>query len=161
MNSQPKLAPSALLRRGFTLVEIMIVVAIIGILSLLAWPALLRAQQSSQNSRYASDVRTFAQAFETYALKNGTWPPNAGTGVIPAGMSGELRDAAWTTPKNSVGGRWNWDRNNMGFAAAISCTNVTASDEQMTKLDAMIDDGDLSTGNFQKAGGRFVYILEQ
>src|SRR5471032_3331542 len=97
-------------RRGaFTLVEIMIVVVIIGLLAALAIPAFQRVQASSQNSRFVSDLRTFAQGLETYAMKNGTWPPNAGTGVVPAGMSGEIKDSAWTVAKNSVGGRWNWD----------------------------------------------------
>src|SRR5947209_3246792 len=95
-------------RRAFTLVEIMIVVVIIGLLAAMALPAMARVRESSQNSRFASDVRTFAQAFETYCTENGHWPPNAGTGVVPAGMSGMLRDAQWSAV-NSVGGRWNWD----------------------------------------------------
>jgi prepilin-type N-terminal cleavage/methylation domain-containing protein len=146
-------------RRAFTLVEIMIVVTIIGVLAMLALPAAKRTRQAAQNSRYASDVRTFAQAFETYATTNGTWPPNAGTGIIPAGMSGYLKDNAWTQV-NSVGGQWNWDFNNFGLTAAISTTGVTATDAQMTEIDAKIDDGNLSTGLFQKIGTRFCFILE-
>jgi prepilin-type N-terminal cleavage/methylation domain-containing protein len=146
---------------AFTLVEIMIVVVIIGLLAALAIPAFEKVRQAAQNSRFASDLRTFTQGFETFAMKNGTWPPNAGTGVVPAGMSGEIKDSAWTTVKNSVGGRWNWDRNFLGIAAAISCVNATVSDAQMAAIDAKIDDGDLSTGHFQKISGRFVYILEQ
>jgi len=38
--------------------------------------------------------------------------------------------------------------------------NATASDAQMLLVDAKIDDGDLSSGNFQKINGRFCYILE-
>ena len=37
----------------------------------------------------------------------GNWPPNAGTGVVPIGMSGYMKDNAWTQV-NSIGGRWNW-----------------------------------------------------
>ena len=156
----PSLRPPRLRRGAFTLVEIMIVVVIIGLLAAIAIPAFKRVQEGSQNSRFVSDLRTFAQGFETYATKNGGWPPNAGTGVVPIGMSGEIKDAAWTTAKNSVGGRWNWDLNNSGIAASISCVNVTASDAQMTAIDARIDDGDLTTGDFQKVGTRFMYILE-
>jgi prepilin-type N-terminal cleavage/methylation domain-containing protein len=145
---------------AFTLVEIMIAVVIIGLLAALAIPAFQKVQQSAQNSRFVSDLRTFAQAFETYAMKNGTWPANAGTGVVPAGMSGELRDSAWTVAKTSVGGRWNWDRNLNGVAAGISCVSPTVSDSQMAAIDAKLDDGDLTTGNFQKFGTRFTYILE-
>jgi prepilin-type N-terminal cleavage/methylation domain-containing protein len=159
MNS-PRSHPPPRPARAFTLVEIMIVVVIIGLLAAMAIPAFARVQQSSRNARFISDLRTFAQAFETYAMKNGQWPPNAGSGVVPAGMSGEFKDAAWTTTKNSIGGRWNWDRNNFGGIAVISVANATASDAQMQRVDAQIDDGDLGTGQFQKNGGRFVFILE-
>lgn len=148
-------------RAGFTLVEIMIVVVIIGLLAALAIPAFQRVRTSAQNSRFVSDVRVFSQAFETYSMKNGTWPANGGTGVVPAGMSGELKDSAWTTMKNSVGGRWNWDMNSSGITAGISTTGVTVTDAQMAAIDAKIDDGDLTTGRFQKIGTRFTLILEQ
>jgi prepilin-type N-terminal cleavage/methylation domain-containing protein len=147
-------------RAGFTLVEIMIVVVIIGLLAAMAIPAFRRVRESAQNSRFVSDLRTFSQAFETYSMKNGTWPANAGTGVVPAGMSGEFSDAAWTTQKNSVGGRWNWDYNSSGITAGISTTGATATDAQMATIDAKIDDGDLTTGRFQKIGTRFTLILE-
>ena len=102
---------------------------------------------------------TFAQAFETYAAKNGAWPANASSGVVPTGMSGELKDSVWVA-KNTLGGRWNWDRNNYGGIAVISVANLTVSDEQLTAIDAKIDDGDLNTGRLQKISGRFCYILE-
>lgn len=152
---------SAGLRRGFTLVEIMVVVVIIGLLAALAIPAFSRIRQQSNNARFISDLRTFAQAFESFAAQNGTWPPNAGNGVVPTGMSSaDFNVSAWSTARNSVGGRWNWDRNNMGVSAAISTTGVTATDAQMAVIDAQIDDGVLTTGAFRKISTRFVYILE-
>jgi type IV pilus assembly protein PilA len=144
---------------GFTLVEIMIVVVIIGLLAALAIPAFGRVRQKAQNSRFVSDLRTFSQAFETYASANGAWPGNAGSGSVPPGMSGDFNEANWKG-RNSVGGRWNWDRNINSISAGVSTTNVTVSDEQMAAIDAVIDDGNLATGLFVKVNERFTYILE-
>jgi prepilin-type N-terminal cleavage/methylation domain-containing protein len=160
MNSFHPCYQSGRVRRAFTLVEIMVVVVIIGLLAMLALPAAMRVRESAQNSRYASDVRTFAQAFETYSLTNGGWPPNAGGGAIPTGMADLLRTGTWGAV-NSVGGRWNWDYNNAGVTAGISSTGVTASTAQMTLLDAKMDDGNLTTGQFQLIGARYIFILEQ
>lgn len=137
----------------------MVVVVIIGLLASIALPALGRVRQSAQNSRFISDLRTFAQAFESYAALNGTWPPNASSGVIPTGMSRDFNEAAWTG-RNSLGGRWNWDRNLNGISAGISTTNVTASDVQMIAIDRAIDDGDLEAGLFRRFSGRYTAILE-
>jgi len=138
----------------------MVVVVIIGLLAALALPAFQRVQRSSQNSRTVNDFRVFAQAFETYALQNGGWPPNAGGGVVPTGMNGDFKAAVWQA-QTAIGGRWNWDRYNAGLIAGISIQNFTASDAQLEEIDAKLDDGNLNTGMVRKvASNRFTYVLE-
>lgn len=148
-------------RGGFTLVEIMIVVVIIGLLAALAIPAFQRTKQATINARVANDFRVFSQAFDSYAMENGFWPPNAGNGVVPAGMSGNFKADVWTGT-TVIGGRWNWDRGFGGVAAGISIARFTVDDTVLQAIDARIDDGDLSTGQFQKTmADRVTYILEQ
>jgi type IV pilus assembly protein PilA len=160
MNSSPPRPPPRL-HAAFTLVEIMIVVVIIGVLAALAIPAFQRVQQAAQTNRAISDFRVFTQAFETYASQVGTWPPNASAGVVPTGMSGDFKASAWAAT-TSIGGRWNWDRNLGSVSAGISIQNFTASDAQLAAIDAKLDDGDLTTGHFQKvSSNRVTYILEQ
>lgn len=57
-------------RRGFTLVEIMIVVAIIALLASIAVPGFLRARKRSQASRIVNDLRLIDSAIDQYAIEN-------------------------------------------------------------------------------------------
>jgi type II secretory pathway pseudopilin PulG len=138
----------------------MVAVVIIGLLIVIAIPTFARIRRNAQNTRFISDLRTFAQAFEAYAMKTGTWPPNAGNGAVPTGMSGELNDASWKAV-NSVGGRWNWDYKYNGITAGVSTVLPVENDDQMTQIDARIDDGNLGTGLFRKINGRYTYILQR
>jgi prepilin-type N-terminal cleavage/methylation domain-containing protein len=66
-------------RRGFTLVEIMIVVAIIALLASIAVPNFLRARKRSQATRILEDLRQLDSATDEYAIEN-----NKTTGMHPA-----------------------------------------------------------------------------
>jgi prepilin-type N-terminal cleavage/methylation domain-containing protein len=57
-------------RGGFTLVEIMIVVAIIALLAAIAVPGFLRARKRSQASRIINDLRLIDAAVDQYAIEN-------------------------------------------------------------------------------------------
>jgi prepilin-type N-terminal cleavage/methylation domain-containing protein len=56
--------------KGFTLVEIMIVVSIIALLAALAVPGFLRARKRSQASRIINDLRLIDSAVDQYAIEN-------------------------------------------------------------------------------------------
>jgi prepilin-type N-terminal cleavage/methylation domain-containing protein len=56
-------------RGGFTLVEIMIVVAIIALLAAIAVPGFLRARKRSQASRILNDLRLIDSAVDQYAIE--------------------------------------------------------------------------------------------
>jgi prepilin-type N-terminal cleavage/methylation domain-containing protein len=148
---------------AFTLVEIMIVVVIIGLLAAMAIPAMRRVIRRQENSRIANDLRVFSEAFEAYSTQNGKWPPSAANGVVPVGLrTGWLKNGVWQD-KTAVGGQWNWHYSAAGvpFTAGISIVNPTCTAAQMQEIDALIDDGNLLTGNFQRtAGSRMTLILE-
>jgi prepilin-type N-terminal cleavage/methylation domain-containing protein len=64
-------------RAGFTLVEIMIVVAIIALLAAIAVPGFLRARKRSQASRIINDLRLIDSAVDQYAIETNKSTGNA------------------------------------------------------------------------------------
>ena len=65
-----------MMRKGFTLVEIMIVVAIIALLAAIAIPNLLRARLNANDSAAKATLQALATACESYAAANGVYPNN-------------------------------------------------------------------------------------
>lgn len=62
-------------RKGFTLVEIMIVVAIIALLAAIAIPNLLSARRTANTAAAKANVRSLSTAAETYSTaNNGGYP---------------------------------------------------------------------------------------
>lgn len=147
-------------RSGFTLVELMIIVAILSDVMIIAMPAFIRARNLSQNTKYISDLRTASAAFEMYAAENDKYPAGAGLGIIPTGMGIYLRGVDWTdyTP---ISGRWQW----VYSASAIPQIQVNftrAPDPvRMADIDTRIDNGTLATGQFrQLTSTSYTYLLE-
>ena len=61
-------------KRAFTLIELLIVVAIIAILAAIAVPNFLEAQVRAKVSRVKNDLRSLSTALESYAVDNGKYP---------------------------------------------------------------------------------------
>jgi prepilin-type N-terminal cleavage/methylation domain-containing protein len=89
-------------RGGFTLVEIMIVVAIIALLAAIAVPGFLRARKRSQASRIINDLRLIDSAVDQYAIENNK---SSGATVNTADWTNYLKKNTnlWATGQDLLG----------------------------------------------------------
>ena len=140
-------------RGGFTLVEIMIVVVIIGLLAAVAIPAFQKVQQRSRATRFANDFRQFEAAYQRFFMEGNPRPPVTGGGITPPGMSGYL--PASYNETSVMGGSYWWS----GPSGAIVLLGSTANDAIMVQVDVILDDGVLTTGIFQKIGGGYGVLV--
>jgi len=68
------------MKRGFTLIEIMIVIAVIAILAGISLPYFKGMQDEGNTAKAAGELRTLATAVESYYIHNSRAYPDQGTG---------------------------------------------------------------------------------
>ena len=88
-------------RGGFTLVEIMIVVAIIALLAAIAVPNFLRARKRSQATRILEDLRMIDAAIDQYAIETNK---TSGANVDWTDVKGYLKTGStlWNSGGNDM-----------------------------------------------------------
>jgi prepilin-type N-terminal cleavage/methylation domain-containing protein len=144
--------------RGFTLVEISVVVLIIGLVASIAVPQIRKSIVIARSEALINDLRVYSQAYQHYMQEKGDWPPGSSSpGVAPAGMGEYLNQTNWAQ-KTPVGGLYQWEtrvlHNGQRIQAAISVVSsgdneVTTDRIQLEDIDRRIDDGNLDTGSFR------------
>lgn len=77
-------------QRGFTLIEILVVIAILGILSSVILSALNDARQRSRNTAYLSQIREYQKALSLYYSERGSYPGSSAWGCIGTGFPGGI-----------------------------------------------------------------------
>lgn len=148
---------------GVTLVEILLAVAIISVLAAFLIPSVNLAVRSRQNAECARKLCAAVEAFELYAEDKGGYPPNGQPGVIPPEMADyyfPYFKIDWWDAGTELGGSWDWNVNENGIRFSVSINTPAKSQTQMEELDRLVDDGNLATGRFRKAGMQYHYVIE-
>lgn len=104
--------------RGFTLIELMIVVAIIAILAGILIPNFVNARAQAQTAACESNLRAIATALELYYADNQVYPTASGAAVNPALLTANGIAYLNNTPKDPAA---------QTSAATYSLTTTNAS----------------------------------
>jgi general secretion pathway protein G len=86
------------LSRGFTLVEILIVVIILGILAAIVIPQFTNASNDARNNSVASTLQTLRSQIELYKIQHADQPPPAASFLV------QMQNASNTTGTTVAGG---------------------------------------------------------
>lgn len=148
--------------RGFTLVEILIVVVILGILAAIVVPAFAGATDEARKAGFIRDLKTFADAVEMHSIRTGLYMGDSSSGEFPPELAGFIDERAWTrgTP---IGGSWDVELNEQGITSAVGVHFQGGSnpgDDYMADVDGRFDDGELAGGVFRRlSAGRFYWVI--
>ena len=78
--------------KGFTLVELLVVIGIIALMLSVLLPALASARRMAGQAQCASNLRQWAVAVNEYAQQNGGFLPRRGQGIMPTSQLGNYDD---------------------------------------------------------------------
>ncbi|MEM6757298.1 MAG: type II secretion system protein [Planctomycetota bacterium] len=159
MPTPPRRARAA----GFTLIEILIVVVILGILAAIVVPQFSNATTPALYSAFANDLTSMGRSLQVYMIETGNPVPDGSSGSLHSDLESYIRVGAFERG-SPLGGVYDTEQAG-GDAGPIGGVGVHFNngdypgDDVLLEIDELIDNGDLTTGMCQKFGADRFYLL--
>jgi len=149
------------LNHGFTLVEILVVIVILGVLAAIVLPQFASATDDARYNAFITDLNALTKAVSAYENIHGL-PPDGDSGVMPAELDIYMSPDRYER-ETPLGGVWDIEVTESGIILAVGVHfngGEMPSTEVLTRIDQMIDNGNLNTGSFREiAANRYYNVL--
>lgn len=131
-------------QKGFTLVELLIVIAIIGILSTLLVANFIGVRQRSKDSQRKADLRQMQSALELYRSDQGSYPttiPNCPSGSAISLMTPDCSTSTYMqkVPKDPSGGDYSYTSNGTTYTIIACLENANDSEKDTNNVNPPCD----------------------
>ena len=118
------------INQGFTLVEILVVVVIIGILAAIAIPTYFKLTENTYAKEAEIQIKNMAKSASTYILENGTAPPDCWE---------TMKEEGFIEIKQAVTENWEFEcacelDENEGITGTITATSTDENDAGAGKV---------------------------
>ncbi len=139
--------------KGFTLIELMVTVAVIAILSAIGFTTYSQSQVIARDGKRKQDLRSISQALEIYKQRNGHYPCTNGLSI-----------GGWQVSSNTPGTNWITDVAAGGTGCGISSANASLDSNYVNTMPSdptsngsiPINDNNYGYGYYGAACGSFL-----
>lgn len=144
--------PGARRRGGFTLTELVVVVAVVALLAAVAMPKLQRAIVKARAAEAVSDLQVVRVAVLNYHADRLAYPKDANRGKVPAGLASYLPTRFSLTQKHYTVDYDNWSNQAQGFVGLTVITKDRAVGQEMIRM--------LRPNAWSNGSDKFTWVVE-